>query len=191
MIDLEFTSDLKPAKGRLLISEPFMDDTYFGRSVVYLCDYNNEGAFGFVLNKYLDVEFQSMSSKLPPFDTRVSLGGPVNKENLFFIHRLNHLPGSVSVADGIFAGGDFDLLLDMMRNEEVGQQHVKFFLGYSGWSPGQLDGEIEGRSWIVSPAPSPELILDSTNENLWELLLQQKGGKFKMMSRFPSDPQMN
>lgn len=191
MIDLHFTSELKPERGKLLISEPFMQDDYFGRSVVFLCEYNSEGAFGFVLNKYLDVQFETMSERLPEFDTRVSLGGPVNQQNLFFIHRLDNLPGAQSIDGNIFVGGDFDVLIRMLENGEVNKKDIKFFLGYSGWSPGQLEAEIETNSWIVSPAPSADIILDAENENLWEILLKRKGGKFKMISKFPQNPELN
>lgn len=191
MIDLQFTSDLKPEKGRLLISEPFLQDNYFERSVVLICDYNSEGAFGFVLNKYLDVKFEEMAEVLPSFDTKVSLGGPVNKQHLFFIHTLDQLPGAVQVNKEIYAGGDFDLMLNMIKKGEINNQQIRFFLGYSGWSPGQLEAEIELNSWIVSPSPSSDLLMNAENESLWEILLEKKGGKFKLMSKFPQNPQMN
>ena len=99
------TDGLKPKRGRLLLSEPFLVDEYFKRSVVLLCDYNKEGAFGFVLNNYVTIKLNELIDDIPDFTTTISLGGPVNTNNLYFIHTLGKkLPGSSSLTDGIYIG---------------------------------------------------------------------------------------
>ncbi len=153
MFDLNVYNTLDPKKGRLLITEPFMQNDYFHRSVILLCEHNEDGSFGFVLNNYTDVklsEFENMH-EVEGFcdDFRISIGGPVSAKNLYYIHTLgDQLPDSIHVAGNIYAGGDFDLLKEKIANGQVTADQVRFFLGYSGWVEKQLNGELKQNSWL-------------------------------------------
>jgi putative transcriptional regulator len=91
----------------------------------------------------------------------------------------------------MYLGGDFELVLNMLQvNSEI-MDHVRFFLGYSGWTAGQLHDELEDKSWLVVPAPESSYIMDITREEIWKDLMQSQGGVYKLMSKFPLDPRMN
>ena len=191
-MDFTFENNETPAKGKLLISDPFLSDGYFDRSVVLLCEHNTEGSFGFVLNNYLDIEFEDVADSFPNFETKISVGGPVSKENLFFIHTLGEkLPGSEKIVDDIYAGGDFEMLMDMIKGKAIDKNQVRFFIGYAGWSKGQLMDEIDDHAWVVTSIPSYESIMDIDDENLWASIMKKLGKKFSRMTKFPQNPNLN
>lgn len=186
--DLSFTNKRKPRKGRVLISDPFSKDAYFGRSVVYICDYNSEGTFGFVLNNYIDLNLADISKNFPQITSRVSIGGPVQTENIFFLHMLgDRLPESVEVADGIYIGGNYDLLMEQINEGSIDEKKVRFFLGYSGWGPEQLNEEISTNNWVVAPVLSPLEIIDTSIEDVWQKFMKREGKKYDILSRAPLD----
>jgi putative transcriptional regulator len=191
MIDLNVYNKLEPQKGRLLLTEPFEESEYFQRSVIVLCEHNEDGTFGFVLNNYVDIDLSDFD-EMPEFDTRLSLGGPVNSKNLYYIHTLgDRLDGSILIHDNIYAGGDFNTLKDLMREGEVGRNEVRFFLGYSGWVQNQLNGEIMDNAWLVVDIETTEQIMDIDNEELWSQLMKKQGGKYKAFAHFPKNPELN
>ncbi len=190
--ELHFKNNEKVRSGTILISDPFLDDKYFGRSVVLLCSYSKEGSFGFVLNQYLDIDLHKADSNFPNIKTRVSLGGPVGKENLFFIHELGNLiEGATSLYNGIYYGGDFTQLSKLIMDQPELQSKVRFFVGYSGWSEGQLDEEIKEQSWLPVNNISNDMIFDTNNDKLWENALEIQGKRFKIISKFPRNPEDN
>jgi putative transcriptional regulator len=190
--DLNFKNNEKVKTGSILISDPFLDDRYFGRSVVLLCGYGKEGAFGFVLNQYLDVDLHNLDEQFPDINARISLGGPVDKEHLFFIHTIgNRIEGSTSLYNGIYYGGDFEQLTKLFDVEPESKNKVRFFIGYSGWSEEQLDEEIKESSWLAVNNISTEMIMDTQNDKLWEMCLEKQGKRFKVISKFPRNPEDN
>src|SRR5690606_35136793 len=127
---------------------------YFQRAVILLCEHNEEGTFGFVLNNYVDIELSQFEG-IPEFDTRISMGGPVSTKNLYYIHTLgDKLPGSINVTGNLYAGGDFEILKEMIASNQVAHNQIRFFLGYSGWVEKQLEGELKHNSWIVTEIKS-------------------------------------
>ena len=152
IINISPENRLSPKKGRLLISEPFLADPYFRRTVVLLCEHNSEGSFGFVLNKFIDVSVNDLVDDLPEFGHRISMGGPVQSGNLYYIHTLGEkIEGSVEIVKGVYMGGSFELLKLMLNSGQVDEDQVRFFVGYSGWGQDQLAEEMEDRSWLVTP----------------------------------------
>src|SRR4051812_7535524 len=141
-----YRNKLKPEKGRLLISEPFLPDPNFERTVVLLCDHNEEGSFGFVLNKPSIVKVSEVMDSIHNLDEIVYVGGPVQQDSLHFIHRNIKLEGAIEICDGICWGGSFESLVLMAETKQVAAQDIRFFLGYSGWGPGQLETELEEES---------------------------------------------
>lgn len=191
MIDLNVYNKLEPQKGRLLITEPFEESSYFKRSVILLCEHNEEGSFGFVLNNYMEVSLSDFEG-LPEFETKIGLGGPVSSKNLYYIHTLGHrLPESIHIADDIYAGGDFEQLKNMLRAGLIKQNEIRFFLGYSGWVDKQLVGELKHNAWLVTEISDTREIMDTSNTSLWADYMARQGGKYKAFAHFPENPALN
>lgn len=191
MIDLNVYNSLEPQKGRLLITEPFLDSEYFHRTVILLCEHNEEGTFGFVLNKYVDIALSDFEG-IPEFDTRISMGGPVSTKNLYYIHTLgDKLPGSIQVVDNLYAGGDFEILKELIASNQIAHNQIRFFLGYSGWVEKQLEGELKNNSWLVADIKSIDDVMDVEYDNIWADYMQAMGGKYKAFAHFPKDASLN
>lgn len=192
MIDFDFENINSPEPGRVLVSEPFLNDTFFTRSVIYLCDYSPDGSFGFVLNNFMETGLKELIPDFPDVDIRVSIGGPVDEGNLFFIHSLgDKIPNSQKIAGGLFIGGTFEAVKELLIENKENAKYFRFFIGYSGWDEGQLDSELEEKSWVVLKKFSNELILDDGRDDLWKDLMSKMGGKFEVMSNFPKNPSDN
>jgi putative transcriptional regulator len=186
-----YSNKLKPEKGRLLISEPFLPDPNFERTVVLLCEHNEEGSFGFVLNKPSVLKLTEVMEDLTSLDAVVFVGGPVQQDTLHFIHRNVNISNAVEVAGSVNWGGDFESLLSMCDTRQLTATDVRFFLGYSGWGPGQLESEIEQDSWIVCDFVTDQLLFDTDPDELWRKALGNMGGRFSVYSNYPVDPRLN
>ncbi len=181
---------LKPKKGRVLLAEPLMRDPFFKRSVVLLTEYEENGAFGFILNKPTDIKLDEVLSDFPEFDTTIYLGGPVENDKLFYVHNQGeYIEGSVKIKNNLYWAGNFEQLKEMIENQQIFPNEIKFFLGYSGWGKHQLDEEIKRESWLVDDIDEEDVIL--SDKSLWYNILQRKGGKYKMLSNFPENPSWN
>lgn len=185
-------NSLKPKKGRLLVSEPFMNDDHFGRSVILIGEHNEEGTFGFVLNHFVEnIDLNDIMNDFPHFETRIANGGPVKTNNLYYIHSLGEkLTGSIPLVEGVFMGGSFDELKKLIEAKQVKKREIRFFLGYAGWSVGQLEHEIKENTWMIANADADE-IMSTDHENLWESILKKMGEKHKVISNFPENPSLN
>ncbi len=193
-LDFDFLNieheNLAPKQGRILISEPLLSDTYFKRSVVLLTEHSDKGAVGFVLNKPVDLPLNEVLADFPDFNAQVYIGGPVAKDTIHFLHTLGELiPNSVHVMDNIYWGGDFDSLKELINEGIVEPVQVRFFLGYSGWSPNQLEGEIEENAWLVTRVESEKIM--SADKDIWKKTLDELGKKYKVWANFPENPAMN
>ena len=184
-------NSLRPAKGRLLLSEPFMGDYYFGRSVILLAEHNDEGSFGVIMNKPVTARFNEVLKDFPEFDVPVYLGGPVETDSLFYVHTLgDNLEGATEIYDGLYWGGDIEALKEMILIKKVQPKDIRFFVGYSGWGVKQLETELKRNSWVVTKA-SRAAIMAMDPMNMWEGLLDKMGEEYKYWSKFPIDPNMN
>jgi len=178
-------------KGRVLISEPFLSDHYFRRSVVYLTEHNKDGSFGFVLNKPLEISIKEIVDDFPESDFSISVGGPVSNNTVHFLHTLGEaVPDSVFVADGIWWGGDFDYIKALVESGGVSAHQLRFFLSYSGWSAGQLDGELDEHAWLVGNI-SPRMVMTGMESEFWSSTLARYNNKYKAWANFPEDPGLN
>ena len=187
----KFKNDLTPGKGRLLISEPFLPDPNFERTVVLLCEHNEDGSFGFVLNKLSMLTLEDIMNDIDNFPQPVHVGGPVQQDTLHFIHKAAYLEGGVALGNGLYWGGNFEQLLHLIENSQADTHDFKFFIGYSGWSSGQLEQELDANSWIVTPEATAELVFDEDVEALWKRVLQGLGGRYNVYSNYPIDPRLN
>lgn len=192
VIDFDFANTNPPKPGRVLVSEPFLNDAFFTRSVVYLCDHSPNGSFGFVLNNFLEVDIHDLIPDFPDVDARISVGGPVDKSNLFFIHSLgDRIANSQRIAGDLYIGGTFDSVKELLLEDKENAKYLRFFIGYSGWDEGQLESELNEKSWIVLKKLPDTMILDDGNDDLWKDLMSKLGGKFQVMANFPRNPSDN
>jgi len=185
-------TSLKPDKGLLLVAEPsIIGDVSFNRSVVLLAEYNDNGSVGFILNKPLDYNLNDfvpdVNSDLPVYN-----GGPVEQDNLYFIHRVPELiPDSVEISNGIFWGGDFETIIELLNEKRLSNDQIRFFLGYSGWASEQLEQELEVQSWVVVPNTYRDKILCKGNDNFWKEKMIEFGGDYLIWSNAPENPNYN
>lgn len=181
----------KPERGKVLLSEPFLEDNFFKRSVIYICSHNKDGSFGFILNNVLTVCLHELVDGIDSCDFSICFGGPVNSSNLYFIHSLGHtIPNSIEIYEGIYTGGDFEAIKEGINNGSITNQDIRFFLGYSGWAVGQLDTELKENSWIVAEMDKNDII-KTDRKSLWKEILDKMGGNYKVISNFPEDPNLN
>ncbi len=193
LLDLDIfkvKSKLKPVQGRVLIAEPFLPGDYFSRSTVLLVQCSADGDVGFILNKPTDLPVRELFKDFPDFESNAFIGGPVSNDKLFFLHTLGEkIQDSLPVVENLFWSGNFDHLISLIRAGLVEEEEVRFFLGYSGWSAGQLNAEISDHSWVVVE-PSVESIL-SSDENFWNECVKSIGGNALFWQNFPEDPELN
>jgi putative transcriptional regulator len=187
----KYRNKIKPEKGRLLVSEPFLPDPNFERTVVLLCEHNEEGSFGFVLNKPSILKVNEVMEDISLLDNLVYIGGPVQQDTLHFIHRHATLESAVEIVDHVFWGGSFENLMLLTETNQIAAKDIRFFLGYSGWGPGQLDSELDQDSWIVCDYVSDQLLFDTGPEIMWRKALENLGGRFSVYSNYPVDPRLN
>jgi len=185
-------STIPVAAGRLLISEPFMMDPTFKRSVILLTEYADSGAVGFVLNhksEYLlgDILPDTSYSEMP-----VYIGGPVGENTLHFIHRApEKIDGGIEICDGIYWGGDFEQIKQLVSSYQLDVEEIKFFVGYSGWTPSQLDDELKENSWIVTDKFKSESLFTNSEQNLWKQTVISLGQRYAHIANFPENPELN
>ena len=181
----------EPQKGKALVSEPFLLDNYFKRSIVLITEHNDEGTIGFVLNKPVDVQINEVVEDFPAIDADVALGGPVSTNTLHYLHTLGDIiPNSIPVLGNVYWGGDFDVVERLITSGNINRGQIRFFLGYSGWSPNQLEDELLENAWLVSDI-TPEEIMMPLNKHFWTKKLRGMGKKYEMWSNFPENPEMN
>ena len=182
---------MEPNAGSLLIADPFLKDPNFMRTVVLITEHREDGTIGFVINRQYE---NTLDELLPEIDGKklpVYYGGPVQMNTIHFLHRYpNEIPGGIEVMDGIYWGGDFDCVLELINSGQVDPERIRFYIGYSGWSSGQLDVEMEEKTWLTVEA-TPDLVFHQQAEEIWKDSLKHLGGDYEMMVNFPIDPQLN
>jgi putative transcriptional regulator len=181
---------IKPRQGIILISEPSLRDFYFRQSVVLLAEHNEEGSFGIIINKPIETRIKEVLKDFPDIDMPIYLGGPVKTDSLFFIHTRKEVADSLKIIDGLYWGGDIEVIKEMIGKRLIKENEIRFFLGYSGWNPKQLDREIREKSWVLSHT-SAEEIINKQPKNLWPGYLKSMGSDYAIWANFPSDPSYN
>lgn len=185
-----YDTDNNIKKGSILISEPFLPDSNFERTVILICEHTEEGSVGFVMNKPSTYVVKDVMEGGLNIDNRVFIGGPVQRDSFHYIHKDPNIDGAVPVRDGLYWGGEFD---ELKSKSLSGYQfdNFKFFIGYSGWSEGQLENEMKDKSWIVSNDLDANLLFSEDTEDIWKKALKYLGGRFELYSEYPVDPRMN
>jgi putative transcriptional regulator len=182
---------IDPIAGALLISDPFLKDPHFMRTVVFLCEHKTEGSFGFVLNRPYEQTLDEFIPELEGFMIPLFYGGPVQPDTLHFLHNMpNLIPGGQKVVNGVYWGGDFQKVIELIQNRELELDKIKFFLGYSGWSEGQLADEITEKSWLTTLAKKG-LVFHPDAAEVWRDAIREMDDKYHPIMHYPIDPQLN
>ena len=180
-----------PASGILLIADPFLKDQHFARTVILLCEHNQNGSLGFVINRQLEHRLEDLLTGAKGLKLPVFFGGPVQMDTLHFLHMYpDQIPGSRQLTDGICWGGDFDLTLSLLRNGEIDPDRIRFYIGYSGWTAGQLEDELKGKSWLTAMARR-RVVFHPQLDEIWKEAIHLLGNEYRLMANFPIDPQLN
>lgn len=177
-------------RGQLLIAGATLPDPNFARTVVLICEHNEEGALGLVLNRPGELHVGEAASELGPLageDALIDIGGPVQPDALLVLAEFDdpdlagmHVTGSVGIM------GDERTIEELL--DVTGR--VRVFAGYAGWGPGQLDAELDRDDWFVAPAGDDE-IFETDADELWRRVLERKGGHYALVARMPVDPSVN
>jgi len=177
--------------GTILIAEPFMLESPFRRSVVLICEHRNDGTVGFILNKVIDMKIEDLIKDFPEFDAPVFYGGPVATDTIHYIHNVGDLlDNSNEVTRGVYWGGDFEKLKFLVSSKLIKPENIKFFIGYSGWTGGQLDEELAEGTWITDHMYANYAFKDDKSE-LWSTVLHNKGDIYTVIAQMPESPSFN
>ena len=179
-------------KGILLLSEPsILTDISFNRAVILLADYNDEGSVGFILNKPSRYSINDLIPEIKA-DFTVYTGGPVDTDNLYFIHTIPHIiPNRIEISNGIFWGGNFELTQKLINSGNIDNQSIRFFLGYTGWGVNQLERELEFKNWVLTPNNYKKEILKKSTDEFWKEKIASLGGDYPIWSNAPENPSLN
>lgn len=180
-----------PQRGSFLISEPYLNDYHFRRTVVLVSDHSDAGAVGFVLNRLIDLQTDDVIPGLMKYNFPLFFGGPVEPNTLHFIHKVGELiTGAQHIANGIYWGGDIEMIDDLIDKKIASKHEFRFFSGYSGWAAGQLEEEIEQKAWWVSNG-NVKRVFDDDLENMWRVIVKDLGRNFSHMADAPEDRSWN
>ena len=184
-----------PAPGALLVSEPFLREEYFNHAVISLVEYEpGKSAMGVVLNNKTDYKLQDLVEGITVTEPiPVFCGGPVGEDRLFFIHTLGDLiPDTQPMSNGLWIGGDFDAMLKIVNDRYELDGNIRFFVGYSGWEAGQLEGELARNVWTVAEMPeSPHQLLRGTGDAAWHNIVRSLGADYRGWLYHPQNPMVN
>lgn len=182
---------VEPAPGVLLIADPFLKDPNFMRTVVFLTEHKDEGTIGFVLNRQYENTLDELLPDIEGHKFPVYYGGPVQMNTIHFLHRYPaEVPGGIEVMKGVWWGGDFDSLVLLINSGKIDPEKIRFYIGYSGWTTGQLKAEMQEKTWLTVEAVR-SLVFHNQAEEIWKDSLKHLGGEYEMMINFPIDPQLN
>jgi putative transcriptional regulator len=171
-------------RGRLLVAAPVLDDPNFFRTVVFVAEHGDGGAMGLVLNRPTDTQVGEALPELAGLtgeEEPVYVGGPVALESVLAVAELDD-PDDAS-----------ELLFEtvgFVQQADVPVQRGRIFVGYAGWTAGQLEAELEEESWLVLPAEPDDLFSDDP-DGLWSAVLRRQGGPYALLSLMPPDPSLN
>jgi putative transcriptional regulator len=182
----------KLKKGNLLIAEPsIIGDLSFNRSVILLADHNQEGSVGFIINKPLKYTIHDL---IPEINAKFKIynGGPVEQDNLYFIHNIPELiPNSIEISNGIYWGGEYESTKDLINKGKISKDNIRFFLGYTGWDEDQLETEMEESSWIITKNSYKNKIIGKSASHFWKKQIKELGGDYLIWSNAPENPALN
>ncbi len=180
----------KLEKGKLLIAEPFLADPNFYRTVIFICEHNEDGTIGFILNQSTKYSLADLISSFKDSDLKIYKGGPVQEDTLQLLHRLPEKIGGTEILPGIYWGGSFEALQEILFSKEFLEEDIRLFIGYSGWTAGQLDKEIKEKTWFIADAPQ-KLVFAKNITETWKNAIKLFGKDYSYLYNIPHNPQFN
>jgi putative transcriptional regulator len=179
--------------GNILVSVPLSGDFYFNRTVVLLVDHNEKGSFGIILNKSLPVTLQDIFKNNRKKSDSISIfnGGPVEIDNLFALHTYGNLiKESSQVTDELYFGGSPSELLQFIKDDSLDENLIRFYLGYTGWSKGQLESEITKNLWVIGQFQE-KLLFHNNDEICWKTAVDSLGKEYNSWLNITKEPYLN
>lgn len=178
------------SKGTFLIASPEIESGIFYRSVILLCEHNQSGSLGLIINKEINfelgeniIELEDLSN--PNVDLRA--GGPVQMNQMLVLH--NHKSEqSTTIVKGVELGGDLEFLQEALLDPEGPQ--IRLLFGYSTWASGQLEKEFLNGMWFVCKG-HPKHIFETPADDVWKVALREMGGRYASLSMIPEDLSLN
>ncbi len=184
----------KPMVGGLLVAEPFLREEYFNHAIISLIEYEyGKSAMGFVLNKPTPYTLgETISGIQDEVDIPIYCGGPLSCERLFFLHSLgDEFKGARKVAEDLYVGGDFEQVKQYINMGLDTEGKIRFFVGYSGWDPYQLEDELDNNVWAVAQQPPIAELFNDNGDSLWHRVVRTLGDSYRNWLYHPIDPQYN
>ncbi len=177
--------------GVILVAPPTLIDPNFRRSVVFLCEHSPEGSFGLILNHKVSLGMPDLMADLSSYSDPVRIGGPVQMDTLHFLHRYGgEVSGAIEIINGVYWGGELSDLQRLFLDQDPTGHDLQFFLGYAGWTDGQLDDEVKAGGWLLLPS-SGDLVFNAEPGKLWRNAMLLLGGEYSLLANFPEDPILN
>ena len=179
-------------KGKILIAEPsIIGDISFNRSIILLVEHGNNGSIGFILNKPMNLNISDLIPEIES-DFKIYNGGPVQQDNLYFIHKISDLiPECIMISEGLYWSGNFEYVLKLIKKGEINKNDIRFFLGYSGWDSNQLNNELNNNTWILAENSHNKNIITAVDEVFWKNKMLDLGGEYSLWSNAPEHPSHN
>ena len=181
----------KIQNGSFLIAHPTMLDETFFKSIILITHHNSEETIGLIINNPSKIKLYEIIDDLPKSDFPVYIGGPVAKNSIHYIHDLGDvIPNSIKIIEGLYFGGDFDTVKDLIWNKKINKNQIRFFAGYSGWEANQLQNELKEDSWLIKEK-NKILSMKYSNLELWSKVLRKMEKKYAIWSNLPKNPSLN
>ncbi|MDR2222998.1 MAG: YqgE/AlgH family protein [Flavobacteriaceae bacterium] len=184
---------IKLTTGTFFASLPsrITDDLLFSRTVLLLVEHNENETLGFILNKPSPFILNQLIKETCASFT-VYYGGPVEQDNLFCIHqRPDLIPDSKYIEDGLYWGGDFETIFDLINRNEINKNDIRFFLGYAGWGANQLLEEFSNLFWKKIKSIPPDELFKLSSDASWKNSIEELGENYRLYSNAPLDPTFN
>ena len=175
---------LAPEAGRLLVSTPYFNDPFFNHSVVLLTDYEEEHTAGLIINRQLPHSVYDVVNEIR-VDDPIYFGGPVLPEAVFLLHCFDSCPEATRLLPGVSVGYN-PVLIAVLEQHAIPNLKSKFLLGYAGWSPGQLEDELERNMWVIAPA-TQSLVFDTPADEIWTRTVRRLGPHYEHWLRIPKN----
>jgi len=187
-------SNKEYGKGYFLIANPVLPDPNFSRTVVLLCNHDDQGSFGLVINRSAPIDSKEVFTEMGMTEFpsgKIYLGGPVSPSQVFYLcHSEEPLPELGFICDGVYLGMSWELLDNLMTRVKNPERNIRFYLGYSGWGAGQLAGEMTRLSWLTSAA-CDEFVFQENEDGIWANVVCSLGKDYEYLLNAPINPQWN
>ncbi|MFL5753297.1 MAG: YqgE/AlgH family protein [Bacteroidia bacterium] len=182
---------IDPGQGKILIAQPFLNDGYFKRTVILLAEHNEYGSMGFIVNRPMNLKIKDVLPVFPDFKQPLFYGGPVAESQLFFIHKEGErIKDALPIGNGYYWGGDFQDVVELLKENALDSNAIKFFVGYSGWEPQQMETEIQEKAWFINHADYKNIMSEETVDT-WANELKKLGTNYAVLANFPEEPGLN